>query len=123
MFYGFDATGLGDGTLFSLDFDFINGGDSFNGTVYLGGLSGTEKISQFAPWPDLSSTNFFSSPISKNTNSWTSIPTLNGSIIGDHEVLYLAFQMGGSTGLRGIDNVNLQVDAATVPEPATMPLL
>ena len=69
LFYGFDATGLGDGTAFSLSFDFINGGGSFNGTVYVGGLDGTESISKFAPWPDLSATYFYSSLISNRIDT------------------------------------------------------
>jgi len=122
LFYGFDATGLGAGTAFSLDFDFINESGSFNGKVYVGGLSGTEKISPFAPWPDLSSTTFTSAVLSTNVNSWTAFSTLTGFVDADYEVLYIAFQMGGRDQLRGIDNVNLQV-GAPVPEPATFLLL
>jgi len=122
LFYGFDATGLSAGSAFSLDFDFINGGGSFNGTVYLGGLTGSEKISRFAPWADLSTTNFASGTIGNNTNTWTSFTTLSGLVDADYDVLYLAFNMGGTDGLRGVDNINLQV-GAPVPEPATVLLL
>jgi hypothetical protein len=119
LFYGFDGTGLGDGTPYSLNFDFINGGGSYNGKVYIGGLDGTEKISRFGPWPDLSSTFFNSSSISNGINSWTAYPTLSGNVVGNHDVLYIAFEMGGTVGPRGIDNVNLQV-GTPVPEPATI---
>lgn len=122
LFYGFDATGLGAGSAFSLGFDFINGGGSSTGQVYLGGLVGGEKISRFAPWADLNSTFFANSAINNNVNDWTTF-MLDGLIDDDYDVLYLAFNMGGTTGLRGIDNVNLQVGAAPVPEPSTILLL
>ena len=122
LFYGFDATGLGTGTAFSLDFDFLNESGNFNGRVYIGGLVGTEKISRFAPWGDLSATSFASYTISNNVNSWTAFTTINGIVNADYDVLYLAFQMGGYDALRGVDNVNLQV-GAPVPEPGTLLLL
>ncbi len=122
LFYGFDATGLTAGSAFSLDFDFINGGDSFNGVVYLGGLTGLETISPFAPWADLNATYFANSTIDNNTNTWTSFSTISGLVDADYDVLYLAFNMGGRDGLRGVDNINLQV-GAPVPEPATVLLL
>jgi hypothetical protein len=122
LFYGFSAAGLGDGTTYSLDFDFINGGGSTDGMVYIGGLSGSEQISRFAPWADLSSTYFASATINKGNDSWGNFPTFSGNVIGDHEVLYIAFKMGGFAGPRGIDNVNLEV-GTPVPEPATMFLL
>ncbi len=121
LFYGFSGIGLGAGTPFSLSFDYINGGNSFAGKVYLGGLNGSQKISRFAPWPDLSTTYGLSYTINNNTNSWTAFPTINGIVGSSFDVLYFAFQMGGTTGPRGIDNVNLQVGA--VPEPATILLL
>jgi len=122
LFYGFDAAGLGAGTAFSLDFDFINQSGSFNGRIYVGGLLGTEKISPNAPWPDLGSTYFKSAALSTNVNSWMAFPTLTGLVDADYDVLYIAFQMGGRNQLRGIDNVNLQV-GAPVPEPASIILL
>lgn len=121
LFYGFDATGLGDGTPFSLSFDFINGANTSQGFYYIGGLDGSEGISRFAPWPDLDTTQFFSGSLPSNTDSWTGV-NASGSVSGDHDVLYIAFNMGGTTGLRGIDNVNLQV-GKSVPEPASMLLL
>jgi hypothetical protein len=120
LFYGFDATGYGAGSTFSIDFDFINEGrTSFNGAVYIGGLVGTQTINRFAPWGDQAATSFDSRSLSNSTDSWTSFTTFNGVINADYDVLYIAFQMGGTTGLRGIDNVNFQV-ASPVPEPATM---
>ena len=121
LFYGFDASGLGTGTSLSLSFDFINGANTFAGAYYIGGLNGSEKISRHAPWDDLSTTNFLTGALPSNTNAWTSV-NINGFVPNNYEVLYIAFNMGGTTGLRGIDNVNLQV-GTPVPEPATMLLL
>lgn len=127
LFYGFDGTGLSDGTPFSLTFDFINSGNrssggtgSYTGVVYIGGLDASESISRFAPWPMLSTTYFSSHDLSQETNSWTAFPTINEDIVGNHSVIYIAFQMGGIEGTRGIDNVNFN---ALVPEPTTMLLL
>lgn len=123
LFYGFSATGLGAGTPYSLDFDYLNGGGSFTGQVYLGGLSGGQSLSRFAPWPYLGATLFTSDTIGNNVDTWSAFSTLSGVIPADYDVLYVAFQMGGTDGLRGIDNVELQVGAAPVPEPGTLLLL
>lgn len=121
LFYGFDATGLGSGTPYSLQFDFINGlSSSFDGKVYLGGLVDGQQISRFAPWGSLTATDFFNAPLAKDTNLWTSL-SFNGLIPSNYDVLYVAFEMGGLDGLRGIDNVSLTV--APVPEPSSMLLL
>lgn len=120
LFYGFDATGLGTGTPYSLQFDFINSLDSSPGVVYLGGLTGSQQISRFAPWPSLSDTDFFQAILPGGTNNWDSM-SISGFIPDDYDVLYVAFQMGGAAGLRGIDNVSL--DVAPVPEPSSILLL
>ena len=120
LFYGIDASGLGSGTAYSLQFDFINSGDSFNGRVFLGGLdiAQDERISPFAPWPNLSTTNFFNTPLANNTSSWTTMQ-INGVLPDDYDALYIAFQMGGGDGIRGIDNVEWNVGPAPVPEPSS----
>lgn len=127
LFYGFDARGLGTGTPYSLQFDFINSGPQSAGTVYLGGLNAGQGISRYASWPDLSTTNFFNAPLASNTEDWTHA-SYNGTVTGDFQVLYVAFQMGGTTGSRGIDNFSLDVapvpeNGAPVPEPSTFLLL
>ncbi len=124
LYYGFDATGLGTGTTFSLDFDFLNDDiQGYNrdrdGTVYIGGLKAGDTISRWAPWGDLGTTNFDSASIAKDTSNWTAMSTFSGIVDDDYDVLYIAFKMGGYDGLRGIDNVNLQV-GTPVPEPTTM---
>jgi hypothetical protein len=118
LFYGFSAAGLGAGTPFSLSFDYINGTNTYAGAAYVGGLDAGELISRFAPWPNLSTTYFDKYNIAQNSASTFTPVTVNGVVDADHLVLYIAFDMGGTTGLRGIDNVNLQVGA--VPEPATL---
>jgi len=125
LFYGFDATGLGAGTPFSLQFDYLisTGSETYNGVVYLGGLNSGESISRFAPWNMLATTNFWNATIPNNTNSWTTSTLYTGTIDSDYDVLYIAFQMGGREGLRGIDNVYLNVESAPVPEPSTLILL
>lgn len=117
LFYGFAASGLGAGTPISLQFDFIN--SSGRGNVYLGGLDGSESISRYAPWPDLSTTSFFSAPL-VNTNQWTPF-SYDGILLNNYDVLYLAFEMGGTSGLRGIDNVLWNVDSASASAPAPVP--
>lgn len=120
LFYGFDAAGLQDGA-FSLQFDFINSGlTSFGGRVYLGGLDAGETISRFAPWADLQSTDFFNASLANNTNVWTT-RSFSGVIPEDFDVLYLAFEMGGWEGWRGVDNVSLEI--APVPEPSSILLI
>lgn len=125
LFYGIDASGLGSGTAYSLQFDFINSGASFNGTVFLGGLdiAQNEAISRFAPWPNLSTTNFFSTTLANNTNNWTTVQ-INGVLPDEYDALYIAFQLGGEDGVRGVDNVVWNVDEpAPVPEPSSLILL
>lgn len=120
LFYGFDATGLGVGTPFSLEFDFINDGpDTTIGKVYLGGLDTGESISRFAPWGNLDTTKFFEADLA-TTGVWTHA-SYTGTVSDDFDVLYVAFRLGGTSGLRGIDNVSL--DVAPVPEPSTFLLL
>jgi hypothetical protein len=73
LFYGFDASGLGAESTLSLQFDYINSTlNSFNGTVYLGGLSGSEQIFRFATWGDLNSTFFINQTLGNKTNDWNS---------------------------------------------------
>lgn len=124
LFYGIDASGLGSGTAYSLQFDFINSGTSFNGTVYLGGLdiAQNEIISRYAPWADLSTTNFFNTTLANNTSSWTTMQ-ISGVLPDDYDALYIAYQMGGEDGVRGIDNVEWYVGPAPVPEPSSFILL
>lgn len=119
LFFGFDATGYGAGSTFTLDFDFLNSSSSFKGYVHVGGLVGSEKISRFAPWQDLEATTFSKTQISNGVNSWASMSTISGVVDADYEVLYIAFNLGGTAGPRGIDNVNLTVNAP-VPEPTAM---
>jgi hypothetical protein len=129
LFYGFDATGLGAGTTFTLQFDYINqiGARNYAGVAYLGGLDAGESISRFAPWNMLPTTNFWNTSIPASTNTdWTTSSLLSGTVDADHEVLYIAFRMGGIDGLRAIDNIHLTVGengSAPVPEPATLLLL
>jgi hypothetical protein len=128
LMYGFDATGLGAGSTFSLQFDFINESIdstnySFNGTVYLGGFYDGQLIdNNLFPGNLINTTNFFSQSIASNTDDWTTSVFYNGLVPNDYDFLYLAFQMGGAgTALRGIDNVLLTVNP--VPEPSTLLLL
>ena len=120
LFYGFNATGLGSGTPYSLQFDFINSLASHPGVVYLGGLIGNQQISRFADWDDLQATNFVQGSLPVNTDDWDSM-SISGFLPKEYDVLYIAFQMGGTAGLRGIDNVSL--DVAPVPEPSSILLL
>lgn len=121
LFYGFDAAGLGSGSSYQFQFDFINTFERSNyGAAYIGGLKAGQGITMYAPWPDLSTTYFLKATLDKGVESWTT-KTFSGIIPKDYDVIYVAFDMGGTTGTRGIDNVLLQVNP--VPEPSTIILL
>lgn len=123
LFYGWEATGMGAGSTYSFSLDFINDSNSFTGIAYIGGLIEGQQISRFAPWANLNSTYFDSAHLASGITEWgVGSMLLEGTIAADYDVLYIAINMGGTGGMRGIDNVSVRVNQP-VPEPGTLLLL
>lgn len=125
LYFGWDATGMGMGNSYTFSFDFINDSSGFVGHAYVGGLTGSQQISPFAPWQDLQATAFDTMAISSGIDDWDDGSIFMSGVLGaDYDVLYIAIQMGGYGGLRGVDNIFVEVsESAPVPEPSTVLLL
>lgn len=123
LFYGLDAGGIAAGTelLLSLDYIFASPSAGRTGRVYLAGmLEGVHSLDPFAPWFPPSDTDDGVVLISQalDSDTWTSA-SFGVTLAQSFDALVVAVEMGGTTGLRGIDNVVLQ----TVPEPAGLALV
>lgn len=121
LYYGISGAGIGAGDTLSLDFSFIASNRA--GVAYIGGITGTQELDPFAPWfnpADANDADVIASLALGPSATWqnTGFQTV---LSQSYDVLIVAFQMGGTTGSRGVDNVLFQV--TSVPEPATLALL
>lgn len=121
LFYGLSGAGIGAGSTLSLDLSYIT--SNRNGRAYIGGITGAQELDPFAPWfnpADANDADVIASLTLGQTGSWQ-----NGHldvVLGQsYDVLIVAFEMGGTSGSRGVDNVLFQV--TPVPEPATLALV
>ncbi len=123
LFYAF-TNPLSGASLIHLTFDYIL--KEGRGRVVIAGLNyGVNSLDPFAPWFLPGDTNdgdlLIDQSLSITTNTLTSF-SLAQTIanLGDYDVIALGFIMGGTSGARFIDNIDLN---APVPEPSTLLLL
>jgi hypothetical protein len=119
LYYGISGAGIGAGSTLSLDLSYIT--SNRNGRAYIAGITGTQEVDPFAPWfspGDANDAVVLASLTLGQTGTWQSghLEVVLGQA---YNALVIAFEMGGTTGSRGVDNVLFQV----VPEPATLALL
>lgn len=121
LYYGLSAAGVAPGSTLTLSFSYI--ASERDGRAYIGGLTGSQQVDPFAPWFQPGDANdgvVLQSASMTQTRTWAtgSVSVVLGAA---QEVLVVAFEMGGTGGARGVDNVRLEV--TPVPEPATLGLL
>lgn len=133
LIYGVDVSSLGYLESFSLEFDYIAGVGRAG--VIVAGLPdvavGTDKVDPYAPWfydnalgYDGTDTTDVRTIFSQNlalTGVWDSASFTNIIIPDQFDALAVGFIFGGTSGFRGVDNI--EFSAKPVPEPATMLLL
>lgn len=134
LIYGVDITALPALASFSLQFDYFLTGRV--GQVAVAGLpnGAFDEVDPFAKWFSDPFDGISGGDIDMGTdvptiwkqnltlnNAWTSFSITDVVIPQDFDVLAVAFIFGGTTGFRGVDNI--EFSANPVPEPATMLLL
>ena len=121
LFKAIDASGLGVGTVISGSFDYV--ASNRNGYFYFAGmLNGLNALDPYAPWfppEDADDGTVLLKLTLTQTGDWTHV-TYSYTLGQQFDALVFGFEMGGTTGFRGVDNVYA---AATVPEPSTLLLL
>ena len=132
LIYGVDVSSLGYLDSFCLEFDYIAGAGRAG--VVVAGLPdmgiGTDKVDPFAPWfadnalgfdgVDATDVRTIFSQNLALTGVWDSESHINIDIPDQFDTLAVGFIFGGTSGFRGIDNVEFNVK---VPEASTMLLL
>lgn len=119
LYYGI-AGPVSAGTTIDLSFDYIS--EYRGGFVGLLGLTGgVTVLDPFAPFWYNGDGNDGEQLLADGTLAMSSIWTgavFSTTLTADYDALAFIVVMGGTRGLRGIDNINV----ATVPEPATLAL-
>lgn len=121
LYYGLSGAGIAPGSTLTLSFSYI--ASNRDGRAYIGGLTGSQEIDPFAPWFQPGDTNdgvVLGSALMTQTQVWAQ-GTVEVVLGAAQEVIVVAFEMGGTEGARGVDNVRLTV--TPVPEPATAGLI
>jgi hypothetical protein len=136
LIYGVDVNGLPPLVSFSLEFDYIL--DERAGQVVVAGLpdpiSGNDEVDPFAGWfydtydglsggDDSDVLTIWRQDLALTGQSWTPFSITDVVIPYNYDVLAVGFIAAGTTGFRGIDNIEFTAKPAPVPEPATMLLL
>jgi len=123
IFYGIDHA-VTSGEAFNIEFDYV--ASNRDGRFALLGLTaGLTSLDPFAPfWYNGDATDGESlvasaDEILASTSDWSHL-SWSGTASADYDALALIVVMGGTTGVRGIDNI--QVNSA-VPEPSTLLLM
>jgi hypothetical protein len=123
LFQGIDATGIASGTTLDFSFDYIYQ-QGFTGPeemVWVLGLTNGEVVNVQAPFITPGD-QLVASPLTIQSD-WEHFAT-SFVLASSYDAIAVVFGMGAYndlSGLRGIDNINL--DAAPVSEPGTMMLL
>lgn len=121
LFYGVDES-IATGTQLSLDFDYVT--TNSNGRVVVAGLqAGSTELDPYGPWFGGGDTNdgviLWDSTLTRNSD-WDIDNHYEFLATDNFDAIAVAFIMGGTTGFRAVDNIQLESAAAPVPEPATM---
>ena len=118
LYYGLSGASLAAGDTLNLSLDYIASNRA--GTAYLVGMmNGQHSLDPFAPWFESGGNDgVVLGSVSLGPNASWSTATLSATLGQAFDVIVVAFEMGGTTGARGIDNVSL-----TVPEPGMLALL
>lgn len=122
LYYGIDY-GVSAGETFSVQFDYVSSNRQAR-VGLLGLTAGVSVLDPFAPFwfngdPDDGESLFSSAEeVLGRTGDWTSV-SLTATAASSFDVLAFIVVMGGESGLRGIDNVQV----ATVPEPSALLLV
>lgn len=121
LYQGFNATGLSAGTNITFSFDYIYqfGFTGPEETAYVVGLHNGEVIDVFAPFLPYPGSVLSSSALAIGSD-WTHVST-SFALGGTYDAIAVVFGAGafGDThGLRGVDNISVNV-----PEPSTLLLL
>ena len=122
LFQGIDATGIASGTTLNFSFDYIyqNGYLGPEEMAWVLGLTNGQVVNVQAPFvtPGF---QLVATPLTIQSN-WTHFTT-SFALPSSYDAIAVVFGMGDDshTGLRGVDNINL--DVAAVPEPSTLLLL
>jgi len=120
LFYGVDES-IATGTMLSFDFDYVT--TNRNGRVVVAGLqAGVHTLDPNGPWfggTDLDDgVILFDSTLTRNS-AWDIDNHYEFLATDNFDAIAVAFIMGGTSGFRAVDNIQLE-SAAPVPEPATM---
>lgn len=122
LYYGLSGAGVTAGTTLTLSLDFISSNRA--GRAYLVGMTyGQHALDPFAPWfaPGDTNDGVVLASQALSSGSWAST-SFSHTLTQAWDVFVVAFEMGGTTGMRGIDNVRLETPP-TVPEAGTLALL
>lgn len=121
LYYGIEY-GVTSGEMFNVGFDYV--ASNRNARVALLGLTaGSTVLDPFAPFWYNGDTNdgeslFLSTDETLlRTNEWAHF-SWSGAASADYDALAFIVVMGGTTGVRGIDNIQV----SSVPEPGTLAL-
>jgi len=116
LYYGI-AGPFEAGMTINLSFDYVSSNRDA-GIFLLGLTDGESEISPFAPWWDpTEAIQLLADGVLDDSSQWMSM-ALSTTLTSDYDAIAFVVVMGGSSGLRGIDNINV----STVPEPATLAL-
>jgi len=123
LFQGIDATGIASGTTLDFNFDYIyqQGFIGPEEMAWVLGLTNGDVVNVQAPFVTPGD-QLVASPLTIQPN-WTHFAT-SFTLPTSYDAIAVVFGMGAFgdlSGLRGVDNVNL--DTTPVPEPSTMLLL
>lgn len=118
LFYGISGAGIAAGTTLTLDLSYIASNRAGRATI--AGLTGTQEVDPFAPWFQPSDANdgvVLTTQSLAQTATWQTAH-LEVILSQTYDAFVIGFEMGGTTGSRGVDNILFQA----VPEPGALAL-
>lgn len=118
LFYGISGAGITAGSTLTLDLSYIASNRAGRATI--AGLTGTQEVDPFAPWFQPADANdgvVLTTLSLAQSGTWTTAH-LEVTLSQTYGAFVIGFEMGGTTGSRGVDNILFQ----DVPEPGTLAL-